>query len=72
MPKQVLIALAIEVVLIFGTSLLLIQPASLFGQLTPKTRGVFKGAGLLLLCVMFCWSVIFGAIITLNQYMMRV
>jgi hypothetical protein len=67
MPTQVVFALIIESALVGLTALLLLQPEGLFRGHSPALRAAVRGGGLVLLCLTFCWSVIFGAVMALNH-----
>lgn len=67
MSKQLAISILIEGCLLFSTLLLLIQPRLFFNLESEKTRQVLTMSGLFLLCITFCWSVIFGCVLALHQ-----
>ncbi len=71
MPKQVLFALSIESILLAMTILFLVQPLSLTRFGTPNRARVFRMGGMVLLCLTFCWSVVFGCILALNEMTLR-
>jgi hypothetical protein len=72
MPKQVMLAFMVEFFMILMTTVLLLQPRSIFGAITPRMSSAAMGSGLILLCLTFCWSVIFGAVLALNQMTLRI
>jgi hypothetical protein len=66
MPKQVLVSMLLEVSLILFTTILLTQPRFLFFNLSLRTRAALRASGWAMLCITFCFSVIFGCILALN------
>lgn len=70
MTEQVILAKAIEIILMVMTSILLIQPKVIFR--VSKPRPVFTWGGMLLLCITFCWSVVFGAILFMNDLTIKI
>jgi heme/copper-type cytochrome/quinol oxidase subunit 4 len=61
--------LLIEAALILATLNFLVQPHFFFPFRSRSARAVGTWSGMLLLCITFCWSVIFGcmwAIVKLN------
>ena len=65
MPRQVFFAMLIEAALVTLTALLLVKPFRASRSEKPPF------AGLLLMCVTFCWSVVFGCILALNEITFR-
>jgi hypothetical protein len=60
---QVLIALGVEALLILVTFVFLNAP---------RTRAALQWAGMIMLCLTFCWSVIFGCVIALTGSTLRI
>ena len=69
MSEQVAIAMFMESLLVSVTALLLLQPKAVFTS--PKAMKVATWSGLVLLCITFCWSVVVGCILYLNQMVIR-
>lgn len=67
MPKQVVFALIIETALILLTLLLLTQPKLMFGTQSARIRSMANAGGMILLCLTFIWSVIFGCVLAINR-----
>jgi hypothetical protein len=66
MPEKVMFALVIEAALITLTSMLLTQPSFLFrSNPSERLRLSATFGGMLMLCVTFVWSVIFGCVLVL-------
>jgi hypothetical protein len=72
MPKQVIFALLIQCALIVMTTTLLAQPRIIFSDQSNKVRSIARGGGWVLLCITFCWSVVFGVILSLNAITIRI
>jgi len=72
MPRQVFFTMLIEAALVAFTVFALVQP---FASLKPKqteTRSIgLQFVGLVLLCITFCWSVVFGCVLALNEITFR-
>lgn len=64
MPKQLIFAGFLEVVFILITSLFLVQPESMFKQMSVQVRARYSFVGWGMLCMTFVWSVIFGSLIS--------
>lgn len=71
-PKQVLVSLLLESGLITLTTLLLAQPKVMFATRSERARSLAFSGGLLFLCLTFCWSVIFGCVLYLNDISFRI
>lgn len=67
MPKPVILAFIIESFLVMVTVALLVQPESVFRGQTERIRSALRAGGYVFLCLTFCWSVVFGAVLTLNS-----
>lgn len=67
MPRQVLFALLIESSLIALTALLLTRPKMIFPNSSERGRLATWVGGLICLCITFCWSVVLGCILALNE-----
>jgi hypothetical protein len=72
MPEKVLIAMAIESMLIAATTLLLVQPGFVVRVPSDRARAWMTATGLAFLCATFCWSVVFGCVLALNSLTMRI
>lgn len=72
MSQSVVLVSMIEVALITLTTLLLIQPKSMFPSPSPTFKSIANWCGMFLLCVTFCWSVVVGIILSLNDFILRV
>ncbi len=53
--------------MILITCLLVVQPESVFGGSSQGVRRAASYVGMVALCLTFCWSVIFGIVIALNN-----
>lgn len=74
LSRQILFSLVIEFWLVFVTVLLLAQPrflGSFFGESANNERSRLRMtiSGVFLLCVTFCWSVVFGCVIAFQRVM---
>lgn len=67
MSQQLVIGITIEAVLILVTTFLLTQPAIFFPANSQRVSSFATAGGLVFLCFTFMWSVIFGAILSMNQ-----
>jgi hypothetical protein len=67
MPKQVVVSLWIEIAMITVTMILLVQPRMFFPFRSTRARLIGNWGGMMLLCMTFCWSVILGCILALND-----
>mgnify|MGYP000983209509 CR=1 FL=1 len=63
MPKQLIILLIIEALLLMGAALLMWQPGFVFGERSPAVRSLYKYLGVALTCLVFCWSFIVGSVL---------
>jgi hypothetical protein len=63
MPDQMRIGLIIEILFV-ASSFVLLNRA--------KGNAPFAWAGMVALCLTFCWSVIFGCVVALNQLSYRI
>jgi hypothetical protein len=68
---QLLGSFVIELALVSMTTFLLAQPEPLFHGLSGRVRGAITWAGMVALCVTFCWSVIVGCELALHQLTQR-
>lgn len=66
MPKQVLVSIVIEVMMILLTIFLLNQPKLVFEKQSDCTKTIARAGGLISLCVTFCWSVFLGCVLMLH------
>lgn len=71
MSQQLTGTILIESALIVLTTFLLTQPEVVFRGVSARLRSATTFAGLITLCVTFCWSVIFGCILTIHQFSLR-
>jgi hypothetical protein len=53
------------------TCLLVVQPESVFKNVSDQARQAYLYAGMISLCLTFCWSVIFGIVLTINNLLLR-
>lgn len=65
--KQIILAIAVQAMLLFITTILLIQPRLLIGELTARARSIAFSCGIVFFCLSFCWSVILGSLWTLHR-----
>jgi len=72
MPNTVILAFSVEMALIALTSLMLIQPKFIFRQKTGKLKSFFKWGGLVFLCLTFCWSIVVGIVLSMNDLSLRI
>ena len=66
MPKQIFFSMLIEAALVTLTVLLLVQP---FRKKQNEVKTPF--VGMILLCLTFCWSIVFGCVLALNEITFR-
>ena len=71
-PPQLIFATVIEAAMILTSCFLVVQPESIFSGTTQDTRRLASYAGMLALCVTFCWSVIFGIVLALNNLTLQI
>jgi hypothetical protein len=71
LPPQLIFATTVEATLILMTSWLLVQPEAVFSEWSPESRKLATMAGLVLLCLTFCWSIIFGMVIVIQNLTIR-
>ena len=69
---QVLFATSVEGFLVVLSCLLVVQPESVFGRRSRGVRLAASYAGWIALCLTFCWSVIFGCVLVLNDLTLRI
>jgi hypothetical protein len=67
MPNSVLVAFGLESVFIFITTLALTQPKFLFRMTSPALQNLVNWVGMFLLCATFCWSVVLGIVLSMND-----
>jgi hypothetical protein len=67
LSHQIFVAVFIELVMIFLTLLLLDVPNLAFRFRSPGAQSAVRGAGMIMLCLTFCWSVILGCVLALNS-----
>ncbi len=72
LTPQLLGTVLIETALIAMTTFLLVQPEPVFHKLSSRVRGAVTWAGLISLCVTFCWSVIFGCVLAIHHLTLRI
>lgn len=72
MPEQVIVAKWVEIILVLLTSVFLVQPSMVFPNVSQKARQIATLLGVIFLCATFCWSVVFGAILFLNDMTLRI
>ncbi len=71
MPNTVFLSLVVESVFIVLTNLFLVQPKIIFGQNSQKARPWLKWVGLVLLSITFCWSIVVGIVLSINEMTFR-
>ncbi len=71
LPRQVIAAALIESALVVTTVLFLVQPKLLFWSDSVRVRALATFGGWMLLSVTFCWSFVFGVVLTLNGVTFR-
>ena len=67
LPKEFFFVALIEVALVTATTVLLAQPDAVFAGQSERFKGVARAGGWVCLCLLFCWSVILGGVISLHQ-----
>ncbi len=72
MPRYVALAFMVEFFMILLTCTLLMQPRSMFGAVSQRMSSAVMAGGFVLLCLTFCWSVILGAVLALNDMTLRI
>jgi hypothetical protein len=72
LPPQLIFATVTEIAMVLMSCLLVVQPESIFSGSSQGTRRAATYAGLVTLCLTFCWSVIFGIVLALNNLALRV
>ena len=72
LPPQLIFALVTEITMILLSCLLVVQPESFFGGSTQGVRRAATYVGMVALCLTFCWSVIFGIVLALNNLDLRI
>ncbi len=71
LPPQVIFATLVETGLVLLTCLLVVQPESVFRGVASEIRRSVSFAGMVSLCLTFCWSVIFGCVLALNDLTLK-
>ena len=71
MPKPLLFVMLIEIALVLLTTLLLIQPKGIFRAISGRTQTIAHWGGMFLLGLTFCWSIVFGVILSMNEITFR-
>ena len=71
MPNTVLIVLGIEALLMTVTTVFLTQPAVFFGSGPSRKVNLARWGGFFFLCVTFCWSVVVGIVMSVNELSFR-
>jgi hypothetical protein len=72
LPPQVIFSLVVETGLVLLTCFLVVQPESVFRGVSGEIRRSVGFAGMVSLCLTFCWSVIFGCVLALNDVSQRI
>ncbi len=67
LSHQVFVAGFVELIMILLTMTLLDPPASVISARSTVLHAAVKGAGMILLCLTFCWSFILGCVLALNS-----
>ncbi len=71
MMRQIVFLLLIESALVISSLILLVQPRFVFRLQTPRSKYVATYSGMVILCLTFCWSVIFGCFLALQDLTVR-
>jgi hypothetical protein len=71
-PNQVLFAFVVEFFMILLTSILLLQPRSMFRSSASWMTGIATTTGMVMLCLTFCWSVVLGAVLAMHGFTLRI
>lgn len=71
MPNSVMVAFSLESVLILVTTLALTQPKFFFRANSPRLQSLVNWVGMFLLCVTFCWSVVLGIVLSMNDVVIQ-
>lgn len=71
MSKQLLFVVIIEGLLVFATLLLLVHPRLILFSSSDQAKKMGMIGGLFCLCLTFCWSVVFGAVLVIHQIPFR-
>lgn len=77
MPRPILLATIVEILLIVGAIVFMVQPVWIVGRAIergdkPVLKTVFNGIGIVLMSLTFCWSVILGVLLVLNGLTLRI
>ncbi len=72
LSPQLVFSLVTEITLVLITCLLVVQPESIFSGSSQGARRAAGYVGMVALCLTFCWSVIFGIVIALNNLDFRI
>ncbi len=66
LSHQIFVSFLIELVMILATLVLLDVPNLAIRFRSPGAQAAVRGAGMVMLCLTFCWSVILGCVLALN------
>ncbi len=72
MLSPVSIVLVVEAVAVSLTSVFLLQPKFLFRRGAAQSRSGVRWVGMAFLCFTFCWSVIVGIVLTMNDVSFKI
>ena len=72
MSQQLVVSFLFECLLVFFTILLLVQPRLIFRPKSDQPSSFLTMSGLFLLCITFCWSVVFGCVVAIHQLTFRI
>ena len=54
------------------TAVLIVQPQAIFRTASPRIQSIAFGAGMVSLCLTFCWSVVLGILLNLNGISIKI
>ncbi len=72
MPSSVIFVLGIEMAFIFLTTLFLIQPRMIFKKVPLPIQLLFKWCGMFFLGLTFCWSIVVGVVLSMNNLSLHI
>ena len=72
MSSILILAVFLECLLILMTAVLIVQPQAIFRTASPRIQSIAFGAGMVSLCLTFCWSVVLGILLNLNGITIKI
>jgi hypothetical protein len=72
MPSSVIFTLLVELAFISLTAYLLTRPKKMIQGQTLSVPSFFQWTGMFFLCVTFCWSVVFGIVLAMNDLFFQI